>query len=65
MIVYVLKLDNYKVSARYGRRTIKYQYNKFLTLSTDNIGFYVVARGGIEPPTHEFSVLLPLVISVI
>ena len=56
MIVYVLKLDNYKVSARYGGRTIKYQYNKFLTLSTDNIGFYVVARGGIEPPTHGFSV---------
>ena len=64
MIVYVLKLDNYRISARYGGRTIKYQYNKFLTLSTDNIGFYMVARGGIEPPTHGFSVLWPLVISV-
>ena len=56
MIVYVLNLENYKVSAKYGEGTIKYQYNKCLTLSTDNIGFYVVARGGIEPPTHGFSV---------
>ena len=64
MIVYVLKLDNYEVSARYGGRIIKYQYKKSLILSTDNIGFYVVARGGIEPPTHGFSVLWPLVISV-
>ena len=56
MIVYVLKLDNYRISARYGGRTIKYQYNNFLTLPTDNIRFYVVARGGIEPPTHGFSV---------
>ena len=64
MIVYVLKLDNYKVSARYGGRTIKYQYNKFLTLSTDNIVFYVVYGGVIEPTTHGFSVFWPLIISV-
>ena len=57
MIVYVLNLENYKVSARHGGGTIKYQYNKFLTLSADNIGFYVVTRGGIEPPTHGFSLL--------
>ena len=44
MIVYVLKLDNYKVSARYCGGTIKYQYNKFFMLSTDNIDFYVVAE---------------------
>ena len=56
MIVYILKLNNYKVSARYGGGTIKIKYNKYLMLSTDNIDFYVVARGGIEPPTHGFSV---------
>ena len=56
MIVYVLKLNNYKVSARYGGGTIKNKYNKYFRLSTDNIDFYVVARGGIEPPTHGFSV---------
>ena len=39
MIVYVLKLDNYKVSARYGGRAIKYQYNKFFTGKDMNICF--------------------------
>ena len=56
MIVYVLKLNNYKVSAGYGVGTIKNKYTNILRLSTDNIDFYVVARGGIEPPTHGFSV---------
>ena len=64
MIVYVLKLNNYKVSAEYGVGTIKNKYNKYLMLSTYIIGLYLVARGGIEPPTHGFSVLLPLIISV-
>jgi hypothetical protein len=29
---------------------------EFILLTTDIIGDYVVARGGIEPPTHGFSV---------
>ena len=41
-----------------------FKEGNILRLPTDNIGFYVVARGEIEPPTHGFSVLWPLVISV-
>ena len=34
----------------------KNKYNKYLMLYTYIIGLYLVARGGIEPPTHGFSV---------
>ena len=33
-------------------------------LNIDIFDYYAVARGGIEPPTHGFSVRCPLVISV-
>ena len=32
MIVYVLKLNNYKVSAGYGVGTIKNKYNKYFEI---------------------------------
>jgi len=31
-----------------------------LELVTDIIDYYVVARGGIEPPTHGFSVCISI-----
>ena len=37
-----------------------FKVSNILDLTTEIIGYSVVARGGIEPPTHGFSVRLSL-----
>ena len=39
-----------------------FKVSNILDLTTDTIDFFMMARGGIEPPTHGFSVRFKLLL---